>query len=537
MALVLADRVKETTTTAGTGTITLAGAATGFQSFAAVGNSNTTYYTISGGSEWEVGIGTYSSTGPTLSRDTVLSSSAGGAKVSFSAGTKDVFVTYPAGKAIADGYGLLPVPNGGTGAATLTGYVKGNGTSAFTASATVPTSDVSGGAALTKTDDTNVTLTLGGSPTTALLAATSLTLGWTGSLAATRGGTGQTSYAVGDILYASTTTALSKLAGVATGNALISGGVGAAPSWGKIGLTTHVSGTLGVGNGGTGTTTTLTTGSIVFAGASGVYSQDNANLFWDDTNNRLGIGTSTPTEPLSVLSSGLDVALFESTDTGAAAGPVVTLFRNSASPAAADVGGRINFDGESSTSVQRTYASIITDFDTVTNAAEDASLRLVVMRAGTLTSVFDISGGAGLVSLTNTTGFSINRTNVTAPAAGDGNVFSGTYTPTLTNTTNIAASTAAVCQYMRVGNVVTVSGQVSIDPTATGRIVMGMTLPIASALSGATQLGGTFVAAGVTTVNLGSVSGDATNDRATFDGVVADTANRIYYFSFTYQVL
>ena len=79
---------------------------------------------------------------------------------------------------------------------------------------------------------------------------------WASSVAATAGGTGQTSYAVGDLLYASTTTALSKLADVATGNALISGGVGVAPSWGKIALTTHVSGTLPVANGGTGTTST-----------------------------------------------------------------------------------------------------------------------------------------------------------------------------------------------------------------------------------------------------------------------------------------
>lgn len=74
---------------------------------------------------------------------------------------------------------------------------------------------------------------------------------WSQFLKATAGGTGQTSYAVGDILYASTTTALSKLADVATGNALISGGVGVAPSYGKIGLTTHVSGVLPVANGGT----------------------------------------------------------------------------------------------------------------------------------------------------------------------------------------------------------------------------------------------------------------------------------------------
>jgi hypothetical protein len=102
--------------------------------------------------------------------------------------------------------------------------------------------------ALTKIDDTNVTVTLGGSPTSALLAPVSLTLGWSGQLSAPRGGTGQSSYVVGDILFADTTSSLAKLADVATGNALISGGVGAAPSYGKIGLTTHISGILPYAN-------------------------------------------------------------------------------------------------------------------------------------------------------------------------------------------------------------------------------------------------------------------------------------------------
>ena len=107
MPLVVKDRVRETTTTVGTGTVTLAGAVTGFQSFSAIGNGNTTFYTIAGQgtAEWEVGIGTYTSSGTTLSRDTVLASSASGAKVSFSAGTKDVFVTYPAGRTATHGGG------------------------------------------------------------------------------------------------------------------------------------------------------------------------------------------------------------------------------------------------------------------------------------------------------------------------------------------------------------------------------------------------------------------------------------------------
>lgn len=100
MALVLADRVQETTTTTGTGTVTLAGAVAGFQTFAAVGDGNSTYYTIAGGAEWEVGIGTYTSSGTTLSRTTVISSSNSGSLVTFSAGTKNVFVTYPSARAV-----------------------------------------------------------------------------------------------------------------------------------------------------------------------------------------------------------------------------------------------------------------------------------------------------------------------------------------------------------------------------------------------------------------------------------------------------
>jgi hypothetical protein len=110
MAFVVKDRVKETTTTTSTGTVTLLGAATGFQSFAAIGNANSTYYAIVAqtGTEWEVGIGTYTSSGTTLSRTTVLSSSNSGSLVNFSAGTKDVFVSYPAElAAFANGDGVV----------------------------------------------------------------------------------------------------------------------------------------------------------------------------------------------------------------------------------------------------------------------------------------------------------------------------------------------------------------------------------------------------------------------------------------------
>ena len=104
MTLVVKDRVKETTTTTGTGPLTLGGAAAGFQSFAVIGNGNTTYYAITEPSTaaWEVGLGTYTLSGTILARTTVLSSSNGGSAVNFVAGIKDVFVTYPAERAVID---------------------------------------------------------------------------------------------------------------------------------------------------------------------------------------------------------------------------------------------------------------------------------------------------------------------------------------------------------------------------------------------------------------------------------------------------
>ena len=102
MALVLKDRVKETTTTTGTGALTLLGASTGYQSFTAIGDGNTCYYAISttGGNQWEVGVGTYTASGTLLSRDTILESSTGGGAIDLAAGTKDVYVVYPAEKGV-----------------------------------------------------------------------------------------------------------------------------------------------------------------------------------------------------------------------------------------------------------------------------------------------------------------------------------------------------------------------------------------------------------------------------------------------------
>ena len=100
MAHVVADRVRETTTTTGTGTYTLAGAVTGFETFGSIGNSNTTYYCCTDGTNFEVGVGTYTSSGTTLARTTILQSSNSDNAVNWSSGTRQIFCTAPAEKSV-----------------------------------------------------------------------------------------------------------------------------------------------------------------------------------------------------------------------------------------------------------------------------------------------------------------------------------------------------------------------------------------------------------------------------------------------------
>ena len=165
MAFVVKDRVKVTTTTTGTGTITLGAAAAGFQDFSVIGNGNITSYSIvdSVAGTWEVGIGTYTSSGTTLSRTTILESSNGGSLVNFAAGSKDVFVTYPAE------YAVFSSNNPGTSGQILASA----GANAVPTWVNPPTGTVTsvggtgsyGGLTLTGTVTTSGNLTLGGTPT------------------------------------------------------------------------------------------------------------------------------------------------------------------------------------------------------------------------------------------------------------------------------------------------------------------------------------------------------------------------------------
>lgn len=155
--------------------------------------------------------------------------------------------------------------------------------------------------------------------------------------------------------------------------------------------------------------------------------------------------------------------------------------------------------------------------------------------AATPTEVCRMTADNRLV-MASSAGLTIGRTAVTAPAATDGNVFSGTYTPTLTNQTNVAASTAYACQYMRVGNVVTVSGKVDVTATAGSSTIteLRISVPVASSFASSHQAGGAASDnisqnGAIYAVGLGSTA------RLVFPALL--TTSRSFYFSFTYQVV
>lgn len=150
------------------------------------------------------------------------------------------------------------------------------------------------------------------------------------------------------------------------------------------------------------------------------------------------------------------------------------------------------------------------------------------------TDGLSIVPGSNLTSdrtLTITTGDANRTINISG-----GDITSGTYTPTLTNVANLDASTAYICQYMRVGSIVTVSGKVDIDPTAAASTQLGISLPIASNFSTAEQCAGTAFASGVAGQGA-AILADTVNDRAQLQFVTSNTTNQSMYFTFTYQVI
>ena len=277
MALVLKDRVKETTTTTGTGTYTLAGAVTGFEAFSSVGDGNTTYYACTDGTDFEVGIGTYTSSGTTLARTTILQSSNSDSAVSWSSGTRTIFCTQPAEKAV---------------------FLDGSGNVAL-------------GGDLTASGDVTTDEVFLGSSTDHKI--------------------GKVNHTYGD----------------------------------GIGLTTD-SGTVTIGQANSGYTHYFNSNDVphwfnktIYTNGDFRFWSDTGALVWQDnrgTSYEVTLTTTTPTAARTitlpdaagevVTKDSSDVVTITSTDAGSAVGPLLTLNRDSSSPADNDVLGGIKFKGE-----------------------------------------------------------------------------------------------------------------------------------------------------------------------------------------------
>lgn len=406
---------------------------------------------------------------------------------------------------------------------------------------------------------------------------------------------------------------------------------------------------LAVTSGGTGTSTAFTQGSIVFAGASGVYSQNNSNLFWDNTNIRLGIGTNAPVNRLHLSENNTatnttnysmsnysllwtptatdttfyrSAANFEVWARGSndisgswglramvigvgingtyggtintCAGFYSTVFNfqggtitlGAAAVIASPIGGGtittcvgVRIESQLVTGVGTSYgiyqagASDRNYFNgrigisqlsptarlhlpAGTTAASSSPVKFVsgsLMTAPEVGAVefltdklhFTITAGTARKEITLndaalTSGtFPIATTNgrLTDSSFTSTNLTSGTYTPALTNVANLDASTAYQCQYIRVGNTVTVSGKVDVDPTAAATPTqLGISLPIASNIGGSEDCAGAGVSPGVAGQCM-AIIGDAANNRAELSWVSGDTTNQATYFTFTYQVI
>jgi hypothetical protein len=344
-------------------------------------------------------------------------------------------------------------------------------------------------------------------------------IGWK-VVPATAGGTGQTSYAVGDLIYANTTTTLAKLPDVATGNALISGGVSTAPSWGKIGLTTHVSGTLPVSNGGTGLTA-VTAGYIPFGNSATALNTD-GGLFWDNTNKRLGIGTASPALEVDISFANAGDGL---------------RVRNTQNSGFADV--RVGNDAQANLGFLRvggsTYGGI---YQNALGIATGGGYNIVIAPQSVSTMVFDPSANATLTSgnlVIGTSGKGINFTANT-PAAGMTSQLlnwyeEGTWTPNQGAGLTVVGAFSSTGLYTRIGRQVTVTGRVtgatSINTSGSGIVCTNLPFTV-----------------GTNSNSVGVMTNTATNNTnvyvnpgtATMYSSMASGVSGSLYFTVTYSV-
>ncbi len=552
--------------------------------------------------------------------------------------------------------GQLSVPRGGSGNSTFTAYsvicagttatgafqnvsgvgasgqvLQSNGAGLLPTWATIPGAT---SAALTKGDDTNVTLTLAGAPSTALLTAASITAGWTGQLAETRGGTAQSSYALGDTLYASAANTLSKLTGnITTAKQYLSqtgsGAASAAPAWATISgaditgaaLTktddTNVTLTLG----GTPTTALLRASSLTMGwtgqlsltrgGSNASLTASNGGIVYS-TASAMGILSGTATAQ-QLLMSGASTTPQWSTTTYPITNAINTIMYASSAnvlgvitpvnsavmisssggvpsmsttlPTGISATGMILTSPRLVTSVLDTNGNVLLSINPIASAAN--FIGITNAAAGGFPALNSTGSDAAVpfnLQTKNSNFYLTDTTNTIAPAmrwynaaanhftglkiataqatdltlvlpatdatianqawvsdaAGNTSfgavVTSGTYTPTLTNGANVAASTPLLCQYMRVGSLVTVCGIFNLDITTTlTSTVLGISLPIASDFTDTLQAGG--VALTGLSGDYGAILSNSTNNNVQMQAVPVSTANVTYYFNFSYRIL
>jgi len=345
MALVLNDRVKETTTTTGTGTFTLAGAVTGFETFGTgIGNSNTTYYavTLPGSAEFEVGLGTLSSDSSTLARTTVISSSNSDSAVNFSAGTKTIFCTLPAAKAVfKDASDNI----NGTFVGNITGNVTGNtsGTAA-TVTGAAQTNITSLGTLTGLTIDGDTTFT--GTSGNIVFDKSDDALEFADNVKAVFG-TG------GDL----------EISHNGSHSIIKDNGVGALELRGSSVKIRNVAGTKD--------------GIIANQGGA-------VELYHNNVKK-----VETTSDGATVTG---DVTL-TSTDDGASDGPILNLFRNSASPAVNDQIGEVRFLGKNDAGQDVEYGSISSSLIDATDGSEDSRTEIRGMVDGADTTYYQAKFG------------------------------------------------------------------------------------------------------------------------------------------------